>query len=459
MSSTYTLLQKITVGASGPTSITFNNIPQTYTDLVIRCSARDTYSGYYDIFVVSFNGSSSNFSFRDNYAIVPATTVSSETGAANSTGWFPGANAYANTFGVAEFFIPNYTSSKYKAYNYQTYVGGSTTGTIIGFGSANWRTTSAITSVTLATYNSVAFSQYSTFYLYGVSSGTSILSQPKAVGGDIIRYDGTYWYHAFLSSGTFKPLATLSCDYLVVAGGGGAGYSCGGGGGAGGLRSTVTATGGGGSLESSVTVNASTTYPVLIGAGGPSASGGGLLGVKGGNSVFGSIVSTGGGGGGSNDGNTNGAGGAGGSGGGAGGGSSGGVTTAGAASPSGQGYAGGTSTNNSSYGGAGGGGAGAVGQSVTSAAGGNGGTGLQLTAWSTPTGTGASGYYAGGGGGGNRSSGSAGGTGGSGGGGNGGGSAPTATIPNTGGGAGSNANNAPTMLPGASGIVIVRYAG
>jgi hypothetical protein len=90
----------------------------------------------------------------------------------------------------------------------------------------------------------------STFYLYGVAKlGTEPAISPYATGGDTIMTDGTYWYHTFISSGTFTPQKAISCDYLVVAGGGGGGTLHGAGGGAGGLRSTVTATGGGGSLE------------------------------------------------------------------------------------------------------------------------------------------------------------------------------------------------------------------
>jgi hypothetical protein len=36
------LLEKITVGAAGASSVTFSGIPQTgYTDLVVKASARD----------------------------------------------------------------------------------------------------------------------------------------------------------------------------------------------------------------------------------------------------------------------------------------------------------------------------------------------------------------------------------------------------------------------------------
>jgi hypothetical protein len=50
------------------------------------------------------------------------------------------------------------------------------------------------------------FDQYSTFYLYGVAAlGTTPAIVPYATGGDTIMTDGTYWYHTFVSSGTFTP--------------------------------------------------------------------------------------------------------------------------------------------------------------------------------------------------------------------------------------------------------------
>jgi hypothetical protein len=461
MSSTYTLLQKITIGATGAISVTFNNIPQTYTDLVVRCSARDALSGYYDIYNVTFNGNTTNYSFRDSYAVVPASSVGSETGASYSTGWMPGANATANVYGIAEFFIPNYTSSKYKAYNYQTYVGGTTTGTIVGYGSGNWRNVAAINSVTLATFNSVNFTQYSTFYLYGVSSGTSILGQPKATGGDIIRYDGTYWYHAFLSSGSFKPLATLSCDYLVVGGGGGGGSLDAGGGGAGGVVSaTAQLTAG------------NLSYTVLIGSGGTggSASGNGNSGTN--SSITGGSISlTAAVGGGYGAGYQAGVGGnaVGGNGGSGGGGSStSSVGAVGGTQTSAQGYAGGTGyiSVGVKAGGGGGGGSGAAGGSSSSSASGAGGVGLSTwSTWATATNTGVSGYYAAGGGGGGDNRGITAGAGGSGGGGAGSvtTTATSATVNTGSGGGGGGYNSAGSGIQtggaGASGIVIVRYAG
>jgi hypothetical protein len=72
--------------------------------------------------------------------------------------------------------------------------------------------------------NAGSFVQNSTFYLYGVAKlGTTPAIVPYATGGDTIMTDGTYWYHTFVSSGTFTPQKAMSCDVLVVAGGGGGG--------------------------------------------------------------------------------------------------------------------------------------------------------------------------------------------------------------------------------------------
>jgi hypothetical protein len=132
-----------------------------------------------------------------------------------------------------------------------------------------------------------SFVQYSTFYLYGVAAlGTTPAIVPYATGGDTIMTDGTYWYHTFVSSGTFTPAKALSCDYLVVAGGGGGGDSIGGGGGGGGMRT-----------GSAFSVASGTGYTVTIGAGGAGGvePGGPHVGTQGSDSVFSTITSTGGG--------------------------------------------------------------------------------------------------------------------------------------------------------------------
>lgn len=441
----YVLLETITVGAAGASSVTFNNIPQTgYTDLVIKMSARG--SSNVDVINATFNGSTSSFSNRYVQGDGSAAASGSST---RFVGQVTGSSTTANTFANSEIYIPNYTSSANKSVSVDTVTEQNGTTAYTNLSATLWSVTSAITSITL-TPGSGNFVQYSTFSLYGLAAvGTTPTIAPYAAGGDIIQTDGTYWYHAFLSSGTFTPAKGLSCNVLVVAGGGGGsggnGYGGGAGGGAGGLLAFTSQ-----SLSA-------TGYTVTVGAGGAGTTGDGA-GTTGNDSQFGALTLVkGGGGGGGKDlaGLTGGSGGGGGTG-----------RKSGGSATSGQGYAGGSS---SFVAGGGGGGAGAIGSNGTfngsSGSGGNGGAGLNTySSWLTATGLGVSGYIAGGGAGGSYDASS--GTGGSGGGGNGGdgssGTAGSNGSANTGGGAGGGGTTAGNATfaggSGGSGIVIVRYA-
>jgi len=454
MPANYVLLEKITVGAAGASSVTFSGIPQTgYTDLVVKMSARGTDSAARVVPYLQFNGSTSSYSAIRLYGQDSSTTGS----AANEGGTnaiysnrMPAAGATANTFGNMEFYIPNYTSSNYKSNSSESATeNNSSTNWNLSMVAGLWSNTAAITSITV-TPDAGSFAQYSTFYLYGVAKlGTTPVIVPYATGGDTIMTDGTYWYHTFISSGTFTPASgkTLTCDYLVVAGGAAGGANKGAGGGAGGLRSTVTATGGGGSLESALSLGAS-AYTVTVGAGG--ARNTSSSGNNGSNSVFSTITSTGGGAGGSNLGTSNGA--TGGSGGGGGGG----ATSTGGVGTANQGFAGGIGVTGTYDSGGGGGGASAVGQPGLNTLAGGGGDGGNGVATSI---SGSSVTYGGGGGGGD-SFGTGFGLGGTGGGGNGGAPnvAGTSGTANTGGAGGGAGDNSATAGNGGSGIVIVRYA-
>ena len=454
-SANYVLLEKITVGAAGASSVTFSGIPQTgYTDLVVKVSARSTKNTtVWDGVVATFNGSTANFSYRNLNG--DGSTAYSLSASNNNVGFLEGNTATANTFSNYEMYIPNYTGSNNKSMSIDSVTENNATEAYASLHTSLWSNSAAITSIKLEPSSATLFQQYSTFYLYGVAKlGTTPAIVPYATGGDTIMTDGTYWYHTFLSSGTFTPTKAITADYLVVAGGGGGGGSYGGGGGAGGLRCTVGATGGGGSLESALALGTS-AYTVTIGAGGSGGTNGALS-TSGSNSVFSTITSTGGGKGADNSAAGFSAGATGGSGGGA----SYTYTTGGSGTAN-QGYAAG-SGNGSVSAGSGGGGAGAVSGNVGSTNGiaTNGGAGVTTSI------SGSSVTYGGGGGGGATVGGGAGtyaGAGGSGGGGAGsltsGGSGTSGTA-NTGGGGGGSGYLTPAGAGGngGSGIVIVRYA-
>jgi hypothetical protein len=451
MADTYVLLQKINVGPAGVSSVTFSSIPQTgYTDLVVYHSARNTVANAN--LQLSFNGSGGTaYSAKKIYASNTTVVSNSETSAAYIYGLSDRSTDTASTFASGSFYIPDYTSSSYKSFSYDGALEGNIAATYLYLTAGLWSNTAAITSVTL-TPDSGNFAQYSTFSLYGVSKfGTTPTESPYAIGGDIIETDGTYWYHAFLSSAAFTPTKDLSADILCIAGGGGGGGYGGGGGGAGGV---IYFTG--------TSLAANTGYTAIIGSGGAGYT-------NGGDSKFDVLTSAFGGGGSNNPGNS------GGSGGGCGQGSgavvSGGASTqTGAGATAFYGNAGGNAANGGNFVGGGGGGAGAAGTTSNGSSRGNGGVGTTaFSSWGLATGTGqnSSGtvYYAGGGGGSSYfNPATSGGSGGLGGGGNG----STVNEPsknntpgaaNTGGGGGATqSNQAPDInCYGGSGIIIVRY--
>jgi hypothetical protein len=468
MAANYVLLEKVTVGAAGASSITFNNIPQTgYTDLKIVASMRTSEALGANSIWINFNGSATGFSAK---VLEGSGSAASSYSQAKFVGTYEGTSYTANTFSNTEIYIPNYTSGNYKSYSADSVTENNGSAAYSELTAGLWSNNAAITSVTLYSGSGGTMVQYCTFSLYGLAAvGTTPVIAPYASGGDIIQTDGTYWYHAFLASGSFTPNKALSCDILQVAGGGGGGNFAGGGGGAGGVLGFA-----------SQSLAANTAQTVTVGAGGTGSPAGTDSGTNGVNSQFASLTASVGGGVGSqvNIGTYPGA--SGGSGGG------GNYSQSAGSGTSGQGNAGGVGTSSgANYLGGGGGGAGAAGSNAPSgSAGGAGGAGVNTytnatwlsTALST-TGLGVSGYIAGGGGGGTGGSGSnsrVGGAGGSGGGGAGGnsqgnggvnhsGNAGVAGTSNTGsggGGAGTNDSNA-TANPGGnggSGVVIIRYA-
>jgi hypothetical protein len=438
---TYKPLQSVVLTAA-TSSVTFSGIDQGYTDLVVVCNVSTSSNS--NLYLRYNDDATSNYSntvFNGN-----GTSATSARNTANTKG-FIDSEAYAqNNFNYnATIYIMNYanTTTKKTTLTRANNSAIGVTANVLLYGG-----TSAISKIDIFA-NAGNLQTGSTFSLYGIKSGA-----PQALGGDIVATDGTYWYHAFTSTGTFTPLKTLTADYLVVAGGGGGnnGDRFAGAGGAGGLRATTSQT------------LTATNYSVTVGAGG-------AVSTNGSNSVFSSTTSTGGG-----TGGLGAVGATGGSGGGGALGYAGGSGNTPSTSPS-QGNNGGAGNSSSNRTSGGGGGAGAVGGNASNSYGGAGGAGtdtynsINFSTWLTATGTGSSSKLAGGGGG------SAyeyndgvvdAGAGGAGGGGkgarygqyNGATTNAIAGTANTGGGGGGAAwpGQGASAAAGGSGIVIVRYA-
>ena len=153
MAPNYVLLEKITVGAAGAASVTFNSIPQTgYTDLKLVMSARSTAAVPYSAPVQGyFNGSNSSLTYMRLYNSNGG--VGSDSG---NVGWFGiacSAQQTANTFSNSECYIPNYLSSNYKSFSSDTVSESNAANDYQSQLTASlWSNTSAITSITLFPY-------------------------------------------------------------------------------------------------------------------------------------------------------------------------------------------------------------------------------------------------------------------------------------------------------------------
>lgn len=162
-------IASVEVGSAGASSIDFTNIPQGYTDLKVVISARSNASAPQDNGLITFNGSSSSFSYIRLYGdgVGPGAGSSGTTGN-NINVVYSGATALANTFNNSELYIPNYTSSINKVYSLDSSQENNTAEAYNFFVVGLWSNTAAISSIGFAPRTGTAFTQYSTATLYGI---------------------------------------------------------------------------------------------------------------------------------------------------------------------------------------------------------------------------------------------------------------------------------------------------
>jgi hypothetical protein len=161
------LIQAITLSSSA-TSITFNSIPQTFTDLVIFSSAR--HSTATSSYVIEFNGSTTGYARRQMFSTGAGSISSSNF---TRDGVSADSGMAANMFGNSEVYIPEYTASVNKSYQFQGVASTSPTGAFTAYGSGTWTNTAAITSILIKPQDGTAsFVTGSTFYLYGITEGS-----------------------------------------------------------------------------------------------------------------------------------------------------------------------------------------------------------------------------------------------------------------------------------------------
>lgn len=170
----HVLLAETTVGAGGAASVTFSNIPADYQHLQIRGIAKNTESSGVNNAWMRLNSDSATNYFHHGLYGDGASAASSN--AVNSQSQMSlGIWATSNAAGATNMFTGNIvdildyaSTSKFKTV--RTLFGGDINGSggYVGLTSGLWRSTSAVTSVTLLNGGSATFTQYTTFALYGI---------------------------------------------------------------------------------------------------------------------------------------------------------------------------------------------------------------------------------------------------------------------------------------------------
>lgn len=159
-----------TVGSGGSGTITFSSVPSTFKHLQIRVIARGNYADTFDSFYVRFNGDSANNytlqSFQGDGATVTSNQITSYSAIRGNE--LTGNTATADIFGVGVLDVVDYLSTvKFK--NAKSLGGVDRNGSgQIAFTTGYWRSTAAISTITITPVFGTLFSQYSSFALYGI---------------------------------------------------------------------------------------------------------------------------------------------------------------------------------------------------------------------------------------------------------------------------------------------------
>jgi len=168
MALTYTAIATVTVGSGGAANIEFTSIPGTYTDLLIKYSARSNRNDVGDDVKLQFNGVTTGYSNRRLYGY--STGVTSDATAGNEGGWVTASTATASTFGNNDIYIPNYTGSNQKSFSVDGVAENNDANSAQVLVAGLSTTTNSISSIAIIPRNGSLFAQYSTATLYGIKN-------------------------------------------------------------------------------------------------------------------------------------------------------------------------------------------------------------------------------------------------------------------------------------------------
>lgn len=164
MTVAYKKISTATIDVNGSSSIVFNNIPQTYSDLLIVTSLRSG-SGSTKNISITLNGQTSGISSLYLYGDGQNASAGGTDGgrvigySAPTSATLSWTNNYA--------YIPDYTSSKEKNISIDAALEQNQSNNALILSAMTWTGTSAITSISLSIASGL-YAQHSTATLYGI---------------------------------------------------------------------------------------------------------------------------------------------------------------------------------------------------------------------------------------------------------------------------------------------------
>jgi hypothetical protein len=172
MAITYVPLASTTLG-SDSNDITFNNIDQTYTDLVFVVTGKGIYgSSTFVALMMRFNGDTgSNYSLQEMYSLDYTSEKGGQaTSAVAAVSWLAADSTMDNSISSTKFEVHDYTqTNKWKSgiARAATFESDATIGVQVQ--NFTWRNTAAITSVTFRNPdNGTGFYAGTVFSMYGI---------------------------------------------------------------------------------------------------------------------------------------------------------------------------------------------------------------------------------------------------------------------------------------------------
>lgn len=154
----------VTVGAGGQASISFSSIPSTYKHLQLRAYAgNDNNVG--NSATIYFNSDTTNSNYNCHRLDGNGATVGSGSETSPYAFWYPGSATYPSStiIDILDYTDTNKNKTVRVLAGYDANGSGN-----VNMMSVLWRNTSAINTITIPSYSTSKWVQYSKFALYGI---------------------------------------------------------------------------------------------------------------------------------------------------------------------------------------------------------------------------------------------------------------------------------------------------